>query len=76
MANKKKQICTNDQPTDKRTSCYINADNLCITSQESFFEVVKQNLTDSLTLLIEYYAKKPPETKCIKDSGVCIPSQK
>ena len=46
-------IYTNDQPTDKRTSRFIYADNLCIASQESSFEAVKQNLTDSLTLLAE-----------------------
>ena len=51
-------ICTNDQPTDKRTPCFICADDLCITSQESSFEAVEQNLTDSLILLTEYYAKK------------------
>ena len=50
-------IYTNDQPTEERTSRFIYADDLCITSQESSFEAVKQNLTDSLTLLTEYYAK-------------------
>ena len=37
-----------------------------LTSQESFFEAVEQNLTDSLTLLTEYYAKshlKPNASK-------------
>ena len=50
-------IYTNDQPTDEKTSRFIYADDLCITSQESSFEAVEQNLTDSLTLLTEYYAK-------------------
>ena len=59
-------IYTNDQPTDKRTSRFIYADDLCITSQESPFEAVEQNLRDSLTLLTEYYAKnnlKPNASK-------------
>ena len=30
-------IYTNDQPTDERTSRFIYADDLCITSQESSF---------------------------------------
>ena len=46
-----------DQPTDERTSRFIYADDLCITTQESSFEAVERNLTDSLTLLTEYYAK-------------------
>ena len=50
-------IYTNDQPTNKRTSRFIYANDLCITSQESSFEAVEQNLTDFLTLLTEYYAK-------------------
>ena len=50
-------IYTNDQPTDKRTSRFIYADDLCVTSLESCFEGVEQNLTVSLTLLTEYYAK-------------------
>ena len=57
---------TNDQPTDERTSRFICADDLCITSQESSFKVVEQNLTYSLTLLTEYYAKnhlKPNASK-------------
>ena len=49
-------IYSNDQPTDERTSRFIYADDLCITSQESSFEAVERNLTDSLTLLTEYYA--------------------
>ena len=59
-------IYTNDQPTEERTSRFIYADDLCITSQESFFEAVERNLTDSLTLLTEYYAKnhlKPNASK-------------
>ena len=59
-------IYTNDQSTDKRTSRFIYADDLCITSQESSFEAVEQNLADSLTLLTEYYAKnhlKPNASK-------------
>ena len=39
---------------------------LCITSQESSFEAVERNLTDSLTLLTEYCAKnhlKPNASK-------------
>ena len=50
-------IYANDQPTDERTSRFIYADDLCITTQESSFEAVERNLTDSLTLLTEYYAK-------------------
>ena len=34
-------IYTNDQPTDKRTSRFIYADDLCITSQENSFEAVE-----------------------------------
>ena len=59
-------IYTNDQPTDERTSRFIYADDLCITSQESSFEAVERNLTDSLSLLTEYYAKnhlKPNASK-------------
>ena len=47
-------IYINDQPTDERTSRFIYADDLCITSHESSFEAVERNLTDSLTLLTEY----------------------
>ena len=60
-------IYTNDQPTDEKTSRFIYADDLCITSPENSFEVVEQNLTDSLTLLIR---KEPSKTKCIK-TQVC-----
>ena len=59
-------IHTNDQPTDERTSRFIYEDNLCITFQKSSFEAVQQNLTDSLTLLTENYAKnhlKPNASK-------------
>ena len=59
-------IYTNDQPTDERTSRFIYADDLCITSQENSFEAVERDLTDSLTLLTEYYAKnhlKPNASK-------------
>ena len=59
-------IYTNNQPTDEKTSRFIYADDLCITSQESSFEAVKRNLADSLTLLTEYYAKnrlKPNASK-------------
>ena len=59
-------IYTNDQPTDERTSRFIYADDLCITSQESSFEAFERNLTDSLTLLTEYYPKnhlKPNASK-------------
>ena len=59
-------IYTNDQPTDERTSRFIYADDLCITSQESSFEAVERNLTDFLTLLTEYYVKnhlKPNASK-------------
>ena len=59
-------IYTNDQPTDEKTSRFIYADDQCIISQESSFEAVEQNLTDSLTLLTEYYAKnhlKPNASK-------------
>ena len=59
-------IYTNDQPTDERKSRFIYADDLCITSQESSFEAVERNLTDSLTLLTEYYVKnhlKPNASK-------------
>ena len=51
---------------DERTSRFIYADDLCITSQKSSFEAVERNLTDSLTLLTEYYAKnylKPNASK-------------
>ena len=34
-------IYTNDQSTDERTSRFIYADDLCITSQESSFEAVE-----------------------------------
>ena len=50
-------IYTNDQPTDERTSRFIYADDMYITSQEGSFETVEENLTDYLTLLTEYYAK-------------------
>ena len=59
-------IYTNDQPTDERTSHFIYADDLCITSKESSFEAVERNLNDSLTLLTEYYEKnhlKPNASK-------------
>ena len=59
-------IYINDQPSDERTSRFIYAEDLCVTSQESSFEAVEQNLTDSLTLLTEYYAKnhlKPNASK-------------
>ena len=59
-------IYTNDQPTDERTSRFIYADDLCMTSQESSFEAIERNLTDSLTLLTEYYVKnhlKPNASK-------------
>ena len=61
---------TNDQPTDERTSCFIYADNLCITFQENSFEAVGQNLTYSLTLLTEYYAKNHVELNASK-TQVC-----
>ena len=59
-------IYTNDQPTDERTSRFIYADDQCITSQESSFEAVERNQTDSLTLLTEYFVKnhlKPNASK-------------
>ena len=63
-------IYTNDQPTDERTSRFIYADYLCITSQESSFEAVEQNLTESLTLLTEYYAKNHLKLNALK-TQVC-----
>ena len=59
-------IYTNDQPTDERTYRFIYADDLCITSLESSFEAFEQNLTDSLTLLTEYYAKNHPKPNASK----------
>ena len=57
---------TNNQPTYERKYLFIYEGNLCITSQESSFEVIEQNPTDSLTLLTENYAKnhlKPNASK-------------
>ena len=59
-------IYTNDQPSDERTFRFIYSDDLCNISPESSFEAIEQNLTDSLTLLTEYYAKnllKPNASK-------------
>ena len=59
-------IYTNDQPTYERTSRFIYANDLCIASQKSPCEAVERILTDSLTLLTEYYAKnhlKPNASK-------------
>ena len=63
-------IYTNDQLTDERTSRFIYADDLCITSQESSFEAVERNLTDSLTLLTKYYAKNHLKSNASK-TQVC-----
>ena len=63
-------IYTNDQPADERTSRFIYEDNLCIKSQESSFEAVERNLTDSLTLLTKYYAKNHLKPNALK-TQVC-----
>ena len=64
-------IYTIDQPSDEITSRFIYADDLCITFQESSFEAVEQNLTDSLTLLTEYYAKNHLKSNALK-TQVCV----
>ena len=53
-----------------KTSRFIYAEDLCITFQESSFEAAEQNLTDSLTLLTEYYAMSHLKTNASK-TQVC-----
>ena len=50
-------IYINDQPMDQNTERFIYADDLCVTSQESMFEAVEENLTSALDELHLYYKR-------------------
>ena len=47
-------IYTNDQPIDQITELLIYTDDLCVTSQESMFEIIEANLTSALDELHLY----------------------
>ena len=48
-------IYTNNQPLPKSTQGFLYADDLCITVQNKFFEMVEQHLRKALAILTVYY---------------------
>ena len=48
-------IYTNDQPVHTDTQSFIYADDLCIASQEKYFNNIEVNMTPALSILSTYY---------------------